>query len=166
MNHRLQIFVLVVSMVLSILSCSKYPPTLSQSQEVDPEEKPAISQSQVIDIVWDALEPNTSSHNRSNWQVVEVQLVIGESVAERFEGEPAPGCWSGLKLVENKSINSKDNYWFVLMTPKPATPMPSYGTPSPTAPPLIPEPFLMEAYFLVDPETSDIVARRLICVIY
>lgn len=166
MNNRLQIYVLMVSMVLSISSCSKYTPARSQSQEVDPEEKPAISQSQVIDIVWDALEPNTSSHNRSNWQVVEVQLVIGESVAGRFEGEPAPGCWAGPEPVENKSINSKENYWFVLMTPKPATPMPFYGTPSPTAPPLIPEPFLMEAYFLVDPETSDIIARRLICVIY
>lgn len=166
MNNRLQIYVLMVSMVLSISSCSKYTPALNQSQEVDPEEKPVISQSQVIDIVWDAVEPNTSSHNRSNWQVVEVQLVIGESVAERFEGEPAPGCWAGPKPAKNKSINSKDNYWFVLMTPKSATPMAFYGTPSPTAPPLIPEPFLMEAYFLVDPKTSDIVARRLICVIY
>jgi hypothetical protein len=166
MKHRLQMCVLIVSMVLIISSCSKYLPALSQSQEVDPEEKPAISQVQMIDIVWVALEPSTSSHNRSNWQVLEARLAIGENVAERFAGDPAPGCWSGPKPAENKGINAKENYWFVLLTPKPATPMPFYGTPSPTAPPLIPEPFLREASFLVDSETSDIVARKLICVIY
>lgn len=166
MKQRFSIYVLMVSAFFSIFACKTILPTISETQEVDTEEKTGISQTQVIEIVWIALEPNTSSHERSNWQVVEAQMAVGESVAERFEGDPAPGCWSGPEPIENKNINPKENFWYILMTPKPATPVPFPGTPSPTAPPLIPEPFLMEAYFLVDPETSKIVARKLLCVIY
>lgn len=166
MKHRLQIFALIPMLILTILSCSIFLPVDDNPQQADPVETPELSQSQAIDIVWEALEPNTSSHERSNWQVVEAELVAGERVAERFEGEPAPGCWSGPKPVENKAVILTKDYWYVSMKPAPATPMPFYGTPSPTAPPLIPEPFLREAHFLVDPETKDVVARRLICVIY
>jgi len=166
MKHRLQLYAMILMMIFMIISCSIFLPADDKSQEVDPEEKPALSKSQAIDIVWEALEPNTSSHNRSNWQLVQAQLVTGEEVAERFEGEPAPGCWSGPEPVENRDIISTKDYWYILMVPTPATPEPFYGTPSPTAPPLIPEPFLKEAYFLIDPETSDILARKLICVIY
>ena len=166
MKHRLHLYALTVVMILTIISCSIFTPADDRLQEVDPEEMPELSQAQAIDMVWEALEPNTSSHNRSNWQVVEAQLVPGESVVERFEGEPAPGCWSGPEPVENKDISGTKEYWYVLMVPNPATPEPFYGTASPTAPPLIPEPFLREAHFLVHPESGDIPARKLICVIY
>ena len=120
----------------------------------------------MLDFVWDALEPNTSSHDRTNWDVVEVSQVMGEQVVERFEGEAAPGCWAGPEPPENDDIKSGQTYWYVQMKPKPATPVPQQGTPSPTAPPIIPEPFLRDAYFLVDSQSGAIVARRLICVIY
>ena len=166
MKHKLQRYALTLMIILMVISCSIFLPTDDASQEVSPEEKPAFSQSQIYNIVWEVLEPNTSSHKRSNWQVAEAQLVSGESVTERFEGEPAPGCWSGPEPVENKDVILTKDYWYILMVPKPATPEPFYGTPSPTAPPLIPEPFLREAHFLVDPDTGDVVARKLICVIY
>lgn len=166
MNGKSQMYALNICMIFLIVSCSLFLPTSSQPREIKTVETPATSQSQVIEIVWNALEPNTSSHNRSNWQVAKEQLIIGESMIERFEGEPASGCWSGPKPDENKDIDVKKTYWYVLMTPIPATQVSKNTPTSPTAPPLIPEPFLREAHFLVDPENGEIVARRLICVVY
>jgi len=166
MKHRLQRCAMIIMMILMVISCSIFLPAEDASQEIDPEEKSALNQLQVIDIAWEALEPNTSSHTRSNWQVEKVESVTGESVDEQFEGDPAPGCWSGPEPIENKDISPTKIYLYILMVPTPATPEPFYGTPSPTAPPLIPEPFLREAHFLIDPRTSEVVARKLICVIY
>lgn len=166
MKKRQYLFVLNIMMILMIISCSIFTIADDKLQVGDPGDKPGLSESQVLDIVWEALEPNTSSHNRSNWQMQKVQFVPGESVTERFKGEPAPGCWSGPEPAENKDISPTKIYWYVLMVPSPATPEPFYGTPSPTAPPLIPEPFLREAHFLVDSKTGEVVARKLICVIY
>jgi hypothetical protein len=57
---------------MMIISCSPDNKSLGVKDDVlEPD------QSQVIDIVWKALEPNTSSHERSNWQVVEVESVSG-----------------------------------------------------------------------------------------
>ena len=97
---------------------------------------------------------------------MDARLAKGNNVVKRFEGDPAPGCWTGPKPAENKSINPIQEYWFVNIKPKPATPIPFFDTPSPTAPPLIPEPFLRDSYFLADKESGEIVARKLICVIY
>ena len=128
-------------------------------------QKGNLTEEQVLDTVWDALEPNTSSHDRSNWDAIEVDQVTGGQAAERFDGEPAPGCWSGPEPPENDDIQSGQTYWYVQMKPKPATPVPGVES-SPTAPPIIPEPFLRDAYFLIDPQSGEIVARKLICVIY
>ena len=166
MMYKSQVGVLIVLLIFMIMSCSPFSKTRNPSQEINSEEVHTINQLQAIDNVWVALEPNTSSHNRSNWQVEEAQLVPGESVSEHFEGEPAPDCWFGPEPVKNKIVSSTKTYWFVLMTPNPVTPVPSYSTPSPTAPPQIPEPFLKYAYFLVDSESGEIMARKLICVIY
>jgi hypothetical protein len=166
MKQRMQILALFVLIITLIVSCSFFLPADDQPQESDSKKQSVFGKSQVIDIVWDALEPNTSSHNRLNWQVVQAELVTGGSVVEHFEGEPAPGCWSGPKPPENQEIDPINEYWYVLMAPLPATPDPFYGTSSPTAPPLIPEPFLKQAHFLIDPNTGDILARKLICVVY
>lgn len=165
-NSLMRMVVLLISIILSISSCSDYSPHFRQSHEVFQKREPSFNQEQIIDFAWDALEPNTSSHNRSSWQVKEVRMENGDEMAERFEGDPAPGCWSGPEPAENKGIKPGEEYWFVFMVPKPATSMPVMDTPSPTAPPLIPEPFLREAYFFLDKETGEIVARKLICVIY
>jgi len=162
----MQIYALIVLIIPVITSCLPFQTTEDQPQEVVPEENPRLEKAQILDDVWIALEPNTSSHDRSNWQVVEAQVAAGMEVAEHFQGDPAPGCWTGPKPPENEEINPAKDYWYVWMAPYPATPEPFYGTPSPTAPPLIPEPFLKEAYFLVDPTNGEVIARRLIRVVY
>ena len=65
-----------------------------------------LKEEQVLGVAWDALEPNTSSHDLGNWDVVEVSQVAGRQVAERFEGEPAPGCWSGPEPPGNGAIRA------------------------------------------------------------
>jgi len=166
MKNRPYLFTLIIMMILMLISCSIFPPADDKSQEADQGDTSELSQSQVLDIVWQVLEPNTASHEQANWQVIKAETVTGGSLAGRFEGEPAPGCWSGPEPPENEDIISSKNYWYILMTPKPATPEPFGDTPSPTAPPKIPEPFLREAHFLVDPKSGEVIARKLLCVIY
>jgi len=125
-----------------------------------------INEGQVIDTAWKALKPNTSSGNFSNWDVEKIIVVKGSDVADLFEGEPAPGCWKGPEPPQNELITPSKTYCFVQMVPKPATPFPVGRTPSPTEPPFIPEPFLREAFFLIDIESGNILASKLHCVIY
>ena len=122
-------------------------------------------EAQALNRVWQALEPNTSSHNQANWEVIESRSVFGREVSERFEGGPDPGCVPGPTPPPNQRISPNATYWYVQMRPRPATPLP--GTPlSPTAPPRKPEPIVFQADFLVDSNTGEIIARILSCVIY
>jgi hypothetical protein len=127
-----------------------------------------LSEQRVVDIVWRALEPNTSSHNQAAWEIVGVQTVTGREIQDLFEGEPVPGgCAPGPAPPENGTIALGGSYWHVQMRPRSATPRPqSTEQFSPTAPPSVPEPFVYQAHFLVDAGTGQVVARKLYCVIY
>ena len=122
----------------------------------------------MADAAWIALEPNTSSHDRGAWDVVESRSVRGAEIRELFAGEPVPGeCVSGPKPPENSEIEPESSYWYVVLEPHPATPVPIPSEVySPTAPPNIPEPFLRAAHFLFEQETGQVVARKVYCVIY
>ena len=127
-----------------------------------------LSEQKAVDIAWDALEPNTSSHDLGNWEVIEARQVTGqevEEVASRFGDRPAPGC-SGPKPPANEEVSSSGTYWLITMRPRPATPWPEERPRGPTAGPLIPEPFVSYAAFLIDADRSQVVARQLYCVIY
>jgi len=127
-----------------------------------------LGEQQVLDIAWQALDPNTSSHSRTAWEVIIVKTVTGWEVPDRFKGEPAPGgCAPGPTPPGNASIALLGNYWYVEMQRRPATPQPQpSGQFSPTAPPIIPEPFVYQANFLIDANTGQVTARKLFCVIY
>ena len=127
-----------------------------------------FSEQQVVDIVWQALEPNTTSHNQAAWEIVDVQVVTGLEVQDLFGGEPVPGrCAPGPKPPDNATIALDGSYWYAQMRPRSATPQPQPTEQySPTAPPAVPEPFVYQAHFLVDVSTGQVVARKLHCVIY
>jgi hypothetical protein len=128
-----------------------------------------LSEKQVIDIAWQALDPNTSSHSRTAWETIVAKSVTGREVQDRFEGEPVPGkCTSGPTPPDNADIAPDGYYWYVEMIPRLATPRPQPTQLfSPTAPPNIPEPFIYLAYFLIDANTGQVTARKLLCgVIY
>jgi hypothetical protein len=127
-----------------------------------------LSEQQVTDIAWRALESNTSSHNQAAWEIVGVRTVTGREVQDLFEGKPVPGgCAPGPAPPDNEAIALGDSYWYVEMRPRSATPrhQPTEQF-SPTAPPSVPEPFVYQAHFLVDASTGQVVARKLMCVIY
>jgi hypothetical protein len=123
-----------------------------------------LTKQQTQDAAWQALAPNTSSGDRANWQVIQARQVKGQDVAQEFAGEPSLGCWMGPTPVPNGQIQPGADYWYVEMQPQPVTPLPG-PTVSPTAPPFVPEPFLYQAFFLLDVD-GRIVARKLYCVIY
>ena len=127
-----------------------------------------LSEQEVVDIVWHALEPNTTSHNQAAWEIVGVQDVTGREVQDLFEGEPVPGrCVPGPVPPDNATVALDGSYWYVQMRPRSATPRPQPTEQfSPTAPPSVPEPFFYQAHFLVDASTGQIVARKLYCVVY
>jgi hypothetical protein len=124
---------------------------------------PAIDRERATGAAWEALEPNTASHDRANWAVVEVRTVSGREVADEFEGWTYHGACGGPAPPPNGEIEPAETYWYVEMKPQPATP--SGPSMSPTAPPLVPEPFMFRALFLID-ESGQVIARMLACVVY
>ena len=149
------------SMVLILLlaACSAGTGTPG-SPELGP---PDLDQDRASDIAWEALEPNTRSRDRANWAVLEVRAVSGQSAAEESEEWTYHGACGGPEPPPNGEIDPSKNYWYVEFRPAPATP--SGPSMSPTAPPLVPEPFMHRALFLID-ESGRVVARMLACVVY
>ena len=124
---------------------------------------PSLNRDRASEIAWQALEPNTASHSRANWTVMEVQTVSGQNVAEEFEGWVYHAACGGPAPPPNSEIEPSQTYWFVELRPRPATP--SGPSMSPTAPPLVPEPFIQRALILLD-ESGQVEARMLACVVY
>jgi hypothetical protein len=84
-------------------------------------------------------------------------------VAKEFEGWVCYGYCGGPAPPPNGEIEPSGRYWYVEMKPQPATP--SGPSMSPTAPPLVPEPFMFQALFLID-DGGQVIARALVCVVY
>lgn len=124
-----------------------------------------LDEQRLLDIAWAALEPNTSSHDRANWEGGEMRRVEGGEVADEFDDErPGYGC-PGPTPQANRRVEPDATYWFVQIKRRPATPPPGVTPISPTAPPQVPEPFMYQATFLID-DSGKVVARKLYCVIY
>ena len=148
-----------MTLILLVAACGAGPDP-SATPEPGP---PDLDPDSAGNIAWGALEPNTRSHDRANWTVVEVQTVSGRSVAEEFEGWAYHGACGGPEPPPNREIDPSRSYWYVEFRPAPATPRgPSM---SPTAPPLVPEPFMHRALFLID-DGGEVIARMLACVVY
>lgn len=129
------------------------------------EARKEMGQQQALTLVWEDLEPHTNTKNREKWEIREVSKVYGRDVVPIFVDARFNQC-PGPLPPENQAIKPSTQYWFIHTMPHPATPLPLEGTNSPTAPPLIPEPFLREAYYLVDPISYEIIARKFVCVVY
>ncbi len=163
MANVLRMGLVIVVLALALAACSGQTEPLSEQVTVPSLVKDG--EQQVLDTAWEALEPNTSSHNRANWEVAEVRHMVGREVVEQFEGKPPSGC-PGPTPPANGTISPSGAYWYVHLKRRPATPWPREGTISPTAPPAVPEPFMYQAMFLIDPAGGQVVARKLYCVIY
>jgi hypothetical protein len=169
---------LAVALILLLTACagatSTPGPVASPAEpqvfDINSGEAPLDDQ-HLFDIAWQALEPNTSSHDRANWEEGEVRRVAGRDVADEFDvaddtdgARPGYGC-PGPAPPPNGKIEPSGTYWYAQLKRRPATPPPDVPTLSPTAPPLVPEPFIYQAFFLID-RSGQVVARKLYCVIY
>lgn len=127
-----------------------------------------LSQKQAADLAWQALKPNTSSRDPSVWEIADLRSVSGREIAARFDGGPVPGaCAPGPIPPANMPISADESYWYVQFRPRPVTPLPQPTEQfSPTAPPSVPEPFVYEARFLISAVSGQVIARKLLCVIY
>lgn len=115
---------------------------------------------QVLDIAWGALQPNTSSQNRTNWEVVEAAKVLGRDVVNLFSPNGLDRCPIP-QPPENQAIRASSEYWYVRTKPIAAFPAGS-GSSNPGEV-SAPEPFIKTALFLIDPFTGQITARKFIC---
>jgi hypothetical protein len=43
-----------------------------------------LRQDQVVDIIWEALQPNTSSQIRDNWEILDAARVYGREIVGDF----------------------------------------------------------------------------------
>ncbi len=154
MRSSLHMITVITCLALALAACS---PTAAP-----------LSKQEAGEIAWRALEPNTSSHSLTAWEVAELRSVTGQEILDRFPGEPAAGgCVPGPIPSANTAIAPGGSYWYVVFKPGRATPLPQPTEQfSPTAPPLVPEPFVYEGRFLIDAVTGQIAARKLFCVIY
>jgi hypothetical protein len=157
----------VVSLALGACGAGTPGATLGTggAQGADTVEVAGLTEEQARNLAWQALDPNTSSHDPANWELIDLRQVAGGEVAGEFEGRATYGC-PGPTPGPNGPIDAAATYWLVQFQKRPATP-PAGATPlSPTAPPNVPEPFIYQAFFLIDPDSGQVVARRLLCVIY
>jgi len=154
-GYRATVYIVLLSL---LVACGRA--TATATPEAGP---PRLHWTQAEDLAWQALEPNTASHDRANWEVVEVREALGSSVTDEFEGWVFYGAYGGPAPSPNSPIGPSETYWYVVMEPQPATP--SGPSLSPTAPPLVPEPFIARAAFLLD-EYGRVIARALTCIVY
>jgi hypothetical protein len=146
-----------LTILLIILLTTSLTACLNQSD--------TLGAQQALDIVWEDLEPHTSSKDRQKWEIGDARQVDGRDVVEEFANTTSAYC-PGPPIPDNQPIQLSGEYWYILVLPHPATPMPQEGETSPTAPPAIPEPFVREAAYLIDIFEGKIVARRLNCIAY
>jgi hypothetical protein len=126
----------------------------------------SLTEQQAVEASWQAFQPNTSSGDRANWHVMEVRQVQGSEVAKEYEGGPrSHGCWQGPTPPANGTVSPATRYWYVRWAPRPATELPRTRI-SPTQPPAVPEPFVVEGRYLLDLTSGAVVARKLSCIIY
>ena len=111
-NKSLSRFIIaVVGLTLALIACSI--------------KTAVVGEQQVVDIVWQALEPNTSSHTRAAWEVVRVQSVTGRDIQDLFKGPPVLGsCVPGPKPPEN-APSAEEYHFFALILRSPQAACPS-----------------------------------------
>ncbi len=121
-----------------------------------------ISQQEALEIVWQTLEPNTISHNREDWEIHIADRVYGKDVVSEFAAIHRMNC-PGPSIPENKPIKITAKYWYIKVLPHPEALRPQKGTSSPDLVPVVPEPNINEAVFLIDMYSGEVIARKIIC---
>jgi hypothetical protein len=121
-----------------------------------------LGQQQALEIAWKALDPNTVSHDAESWAVYESRKVEGGEVVSEFAMPSRENC-PGPKPPDNQPIKVSSDYWFIKVGPYPQSERTQKDTAAPSSQPIVPEPNIQTAIFLIDMYSGEVVARKLTC---
>lgn len=121
-----------------------------------------LGQQEALEIAWDTLKPNTESHNRDDWEIHQAQVIYGQDVISEFMDMRFSNC-PGPAIPENKPIKGSSKYWYIKVVPHPEAMRRDKSTDSAELVPVVPEPKIQEASFLVDIYSGEVIARHLVC---
>jgi len=147
MKHAPTIFILLITTILQA-ACIDQPQRLGQQK--------------ALEIAWQALNPNTVSHDAESWEINEARKVQGGEVVSEFAMPGRDNC-PGPKSPDNQPIKVSSEYWFIKVQPHPQVFRPQKDTAAPNSAPIIPEPHIQTALFLIDMYSGEVVARKLTC---
>jgi hypothetical protein len=122
----------------------------------------SLRQQEALEIAWDTLDPNTESHNRDDWEIHEARKVYGKDVVTEFASMRFNNC-PGPGLPENFPIKISSEYWYIKVVPHPEALRRDNSTSSAELVPVVPEPNINEAAFLIDMYGGQVIARRISC---
>jgi len=146
------------SSLLLILLLTSLLPALASCIE----DQHAISQQEALEITWRNLDPNTISHNREDWEIHAADRMYGKDVVAEFAAVQRMNC-PGPSIPENQPIKITAEYWYIKVLPHPEALRPQAGSASADLVPVIPEPHINEAVFLIDIYNGEVIARRIVC---
>ena len=145
---RTSIFLLLLVVVTTQMACSS--------------QKGRMGQQQALEIAWKALDPNTVSHDNESWEISEARKVVGGEVVKEFALPTRENC-PGPRLPDNQPIKVSSEYWYIKVLPHPKVFRPQKDTAAANSLPVVPEPNIKEAIFLIDMYSGEVVARKLTC---
>jgi hypothetical protein len=121
-----------------------------------------LGQQQALEIAWKALNPNTLSHDSESWEISEAKKVVGGEVVGEFSMPNRENC-PGPKPPDNQPIKVSSDYWYIKVLPHPQVYRPQTDTAAPSSMPIVPEPNIKAAVFLIDMYNGEVIARKLTC---
>lgn len=145
---RLSTVVVILSLIVPIAGC------IDQGQ--------SLHQQEALEIAWDTLKPNTESGNRDDWEIHDARKVYGKDIVNDFADMRFKNC-PGPEVPENLPIKVSSEYWYIRVLPHPEVLRRDKSTSSAELVPVVPEPKINEAAFLIDPYSGKVIARRLVC---
>jgi hypothetical protein len=121
-----------------------------------------LGQQQALQIAWKALDPNTLSHDSESWEINEARKVVGGEIVSEFSLPSKNNC-PGPSLPDNQPIKVSSEYWYIKVLPHPQVWRPQKDTAAPSSMPIVPEPSIQSAIFLIDIYNGEVIARKLTC---
>jgi hypothetical protein len=141
------IFLLLVISVFQV-ACS------SQNQR--------LGQKQALQIAWKALDQNSSSLDLESWEIDEARKVVGGEVVSEFSIPSKENC-PGPRSPENQPIKVSSEYWYIKVLPQSQVLPTQKDTAAPSSMPIVPEPSIQSAIYLIDMYNGDVIARKITC---
>ncbi len=121
-----------------------------------------LGQQQALEIAWKALDPNTISHDVDSWEINEARKVVGGEIVSEFSIPSRENC-PGPRSPDNQPIKVSTEYWYIKVLPHPQVWRPQKDTAAPSSMPVVPEPNIKSAIFLIDMYNGEVIARKLTC---